>query len=515
MANEAALSRRDFLAQASAMALAASTADRAQAGPATATMGHAALRELSADRAIALMRAGAVAAEDYARALLEQCATLQALNAFISLDPARVLEEARAADRRRASGKKLGALHGLPIPIKDSLNTRDYLTTAGTPALRSFRPSENAPIVQRLIDSGAIVLGKTNLHELSYGWTSNNLAFGAVHNPYDPTRIPGGSSGGTAAAIAAHMAPLGVAEDTEGSIRVPAALCGLVGFRPTTGRYPTTGAAPISSLFDQVGSHARNVGDIALFDAVASGESHDSHLNAPMPLRGLKLALAPGYFFSGLDPDVERLTQRALDRLRAAGVQLVEAELPELSTLISKITYQVQDHDVRLELAAYLRRYGAGVDFDTLVAQASSDIRAVFAHEVLPGSAGFVSEEIYRAAVDIYLPRLRQYFREYFRRTGAAALVFPATMITAPRIGQDVEVQIRGQHVPFDVAIARNIAPGSTAGLPGLVLPAGLAGNGLPVALELDGPSGSDRTLLSVGLAVESVLGPIAPPPLR
>ena len=123
-------------------------------------------------------------------------------------------------------------------------------------------------MVAALTAAGAIVLGKTNLHELSYGWTSNNLAFGAVHNPYDPTRVPGGSSGGTAAAIAARLAPLGVAEDTEGSIRVPAAFCGIAGFRPTTGRYSTQGCVPISPLFDQVGPHARTVADLALFDAV-------------------------------------------------------------------------------------------------------------------------------------------------------------------------------------------------------------------------------------------------------
>src|SRR5262249_43259570 len=151
------------------------------------------------------------------------------LNAFITLEPDTVLEAARAADQKRASGAELGALHGLPIPIKDSVNTKDYPTTGGTPALRYFRPESDAPLVHALRSAGAVVMGKTNLHELSFGWTSNNLAFGAVHNPYDPTRVPGGSTGGTAAAIAARIAPLGVAEDTEGSIRVPAALCGIVG----------------------------------------------------------------------------------------------------------------------------------------------------------------------------------------------------------------------------------------------------------------------------------------------
>ncbi|MDH4065092.1 MAG: amidase family protein, partial [Acidobacteriota bacterium] len=249
------------------------------------------LVELSAVDAVAALRRGDVSAEAYATALLERCTAAKGLNAFITLDPARVLDAARVADRRRASGATLGPLHGLPIPVKDSVNTKDLPTTGGTPALRAFRPREDAPIVRTLVDAGAIVLGKTNIHELSWGWTSNNLAFGAVHNPYDPTRIPGGSSGGTAAAVAARMAPLGVAEDTEGSIRVPAAMCGIAGFRPTTGRYPTADVIPITPLFDQVGPHARTVADLVLFDSVVSGEAG---LLVPAPLDRVRLAVARG-----------------------------------------------------------------------------------------------------------------------------------------------------------------------------------------------------------------------------
>ena len=184
------------------------------------------LADLSAMEAVAAMRRGDLSAEEYATALLDRCAQGSRLNAFITLEPERVLEAARAADRSLASGVEPGPLHGLPIPIKDSVNTKDYRTTGGTRALRDFRPAEDAELVRRLTGAGAIVLGKTNIHELSFGWTSNNQAFGAVRNPYDTDRIPGGSSGGTAAAVAARMAPLGVAEDTQGSIRVPAAMCG-------------------------------------------------------------------------------------------------------------------------------------------------------------------------------------------------------------------------------------------------------------------------------------------------
>ena len=472
----------------------------------------AVLAGLSAGQAVSLMHSGELPAERYAGALLARCAQARSLNAFISLDPARVLEAARAADRRRASGAALGALHGLPVPVKDSVNTRDYPTTAGTPALRGFRPKSDAPIVAALLGAGAIVLGKTNLHELSYGWTSNNLAFGAVRNPYDTSRIPGGSSGGTAAAIAAGLAPLGVAADTEGSIRVPAALCGIAGFRPTTGRYPSAGLVPISALFDQVGPHAREVADLALFDAVATG---DDRPLAATPFKGVKLAVARGYWFERLDPEVERISNAALGALAAAGVELVEAEVPGLAALLRLSTAQVQNHDVRVELARYLKANDAQVGFEELIAAASADIRRVFARDVLPGGRGFVTEAAYRAAVDVHLPRLKDTFRRYFAATGAAAIVFPATMVTAPPIGADSELTIRGRRVPFVVAIARNIGPGSSAGLPGLVLPAGLAADGLPVALEFDGPAGSDRALLALGLSLERVLGTLPRPSIQ
>ncbi len=262
--------RRTLLKGAAAATAVVAVRGRARAGPSQPPSNTAnqmpQLAELSAVEAVARMSRGELRAERYAQALLARCEAAHALNAFITLEPERVLEDARARDRERQAGARPGMLFGLGIPVKDSVNTRDYPTTGGTPALRQFRPQQDAPVVRALKAAGAIVLGKTNLHELSYGWTSNNRAYGAVHNPYDPARIPGGSSGGTAAAIAARLAPLGVAEDTEGSIRVPAAFCGIVGFRPTTGRYSTEGCVPISPLFDQVGF--RNLG-ASLSDSAA------------------------------------------------------------------------------------------------------------------------------------------------------------------------------------------------------------------------------------------------------
>ena len=471
--------------------------------------GDSALLQLSGGEAVARMSHGEITAERYARALLARCESLRTLNAFITLEPSRVLEAARACDKHRLSGGKPGALFGLPIPVKDSVNTRDYPTSAGTPALRNFQPAADAPIVSSLRASGAIVLGKTNLHELSYGWTSNNLAFGAVHNPYDPKRIPGGSSGGTAAAIAAHMAPLGIAEDTEGSIRVPAAMCGIAGFRPSTGRYSTRGCVPITPLFDQVGPHARSVSDLALFDSVAANDWRP--LPAPS-LKGLKLGVVRDYWFTSLDEQVAHLTDLALQRLRQAGAEVIETELPGLKHLIELTTDAVQNHDVRVSLARYLREYGAHLTFEEVVHQASPDIQSLFRSDVLPGGPNFVSEQVYTDARDVYLPKLRRLYKDYFNRTGVAAIVFPATMAPPPAIGEDVTVDIGSSKVPFFTVVGRNIAPGSTAGLPGLVLPAGLTAAGLPVGIEFDGPAGSDRALLAIGLSLERALGAIPAP---
>lgn len=508
MTQRISVSRREFIVGASA-AVAGTAGCRSQGPSPAPALIPAELLELSAGDAVAALTRGDVTAERYAAALLAQCERGKPLNAFITLDREKVLEASRAADRRRNSGAKLGPLHGLPIPVKDSVNTKDFPTTGGTPALRGFVPKENAPIVRTLVEAGALVLGKTNLHELSFGWTSNNLAFGAVQNPYDPKRIPGGSSGGTAVAVATRMAPLGIAEDTEGSIRVPAAMCGIAGFRPTTLRYPSAGVVPISALFDQVGPHARTVSDLALFDSVVTGDWSPIR---PTDLKGVKLGVARGYWFSGLEAEVERIAIEALRRLQNAGAELVEAEVPDLSRLIELTTGPIQSHDVLYTLKKYLKDYGARVTFEEVVAQASADIKRDFERYVLPGGKFFVTEAVYQAARDVHLPKLKKNFADYFARTGVAAIVFPATMVPPPLIGQDDEVVIGGKKVPFETAVARNIAPGSTASLPGLVLPASLTSSGLPIALEFDGPTGTDRALLALGASVERLFGHIAGP---
>jgi Asp-tRNA(Asn)/Glu-tRNA(Gln) amidotransferase A subunit family amidase len=463
---------------------------------------------LSAGEAVAAMRDGRFTALAYAEALLARCAAGADLNAFITLDPEAVRAQARAADARLAAGQTLGPLHGLPIPIKDSINTIDLPTTAGTTALRHFRPADDAPVVARLRSAGAIVLGKTNLHELSLGWTSSNMAYGAVRNPWDLARIPGGSSGGTAAAVAAGMAPLGLAEDTQGSIRVPAALCGITGFRPTTGRYPSDGCAPISAEFDQVGPHARCVSDLVLFDGVITGET--APVAVPL-IEDLRLGIAPDYFFAGLDPALAAVVEATIQRLARAGATIVRADLPGLDALIAAITLPVQIHDVVPSLTAWLAASGATIGFDALHAEVSPDVKAVLDAFAVPGAPNAIPEAYYTAAITEQLPALRVMLMDWFAQHRIDAMLLPATMVPATPIGADSLVRIGDADVPFATAMGRNIAPGSTAGLPGLVLPAGLA-DGLPVAIELDGPAGSDRALLGIGLAIEALLGPLPAP---
>jgi mandelamide amidase len=310
------------------------------------------------------------------------------------------------------------------------------------------------------------------------------------------------------------MTPLGVAEDTEGSIRVPAALCGTAGFRPSTGRYPNDATAPTTTVFDQLGPHARSVEDLLLFDAVVTGSGPAAVATS---LRGIRLGIIRPYFWKALDPEVERIAECALDRLRRAGAELIEGELPELQRLIELTTRQVQFHDFRPTMTDYLHRYHVGLTFEELIARSSPAMRRIGESMMHHGGRNFVPDHEYQQILAVHLPALRTMYRDYFRRSGISAIVFPACILPAPLLQspaqeEDLHVQVDGEFLPFDVAISRNIAPGSTAGLPGLVLPAGLTRDGLPVALEFDGPAGCDAQLLSLGLALEAELGRLPPP---
>lgn len=473
-------------------------------GPCGSDDRHAQLTSLSAVAAVAAIRNGEVKAEDYAEALLERAARCADLNAFCILRADEVREAARAADRHRLAGRALGRMHGLPIAVKDSINTRSLPTSNGTRALRSFCPRDNAGVLEPLLAQGALILGKTNLHELSCGWTSNNAEYGAVRNPYDSTRTPGGSSGGSAVAVAAGIAPLAIGEDTYGSIRVPASFCGLAGLRPTHGRYPNDGIMPLSrDKFDQVGPLARAVEDIVLFDSVVT--RRESPLTALSP-SGIRIGISPRHLGAGIDPECDRLLSEALDRLRAAGAIVVTAELPPILHEASAVTRTILNHELLGSVSEYLTDQQSGLTLDELMAQTSSNLAPVLLASRNPGP---------RAAYETALRQREQIqgaAAAYFREFALDALAFPPTMMPAFAQGDAAAVEINGRTIDLFTAIGRNVALSSCAALPSLVLPIGMTSAGLPFGLEFDAPQGSDGRLLALGLSLESALGPIAPP---
>jgi mandelamide amidase len=496
------INRREFLVSAAVLAGGVAAGD-ALANRADRSDKRQSLTDLSAVAAVTAMRTGELKAEDYAGALLDRAQHLENLNAFRSLDIGLVLEAARAADKARASGASLGALHGLPIPVKDSFNSKALPTTYGTRAFRDFRPKNDAGVLKLLLAQGGILMGKTNIHELSAGWTSNNPIFGAVHNPYDPSRIPGGSSGGSAAAVAARMAPLAVAADTWGSIRVPASMCGLAGLRPSYGRYPDDGILPLADAkFDQSGSLARTVGDLALFDAALTSD------RAPLraaPLKGVRVGIAPEFLLSGLDPEVERITTDAMQKLRAAGVGLIEVELPDILKTTDDTVDTIMSCEGNLAVSAFLDAQGTGITFDQMMQQASEDIRDDFDPADRP------TQDAYQAAL-AQRQRIREATGRFYEQQRIVALAFPPILIPPPPISHEGKFSIGGKQVSFGAAMTRNTALGTCADLSSLVLPAGMTSDGLPVGLEFDALTGHDRALLALGLSLEKALGPIPAP---
>jgi len=465
------------------------------------------MTELSATAAVEAMRKGDIKAEEYARALLDKAQEFENLNAFRILDREMVLEAARAADKARASGAALGTLHGLPIPVKDSVNTKDLPTSQGTGALRDFKPRDDAAVLKPLFAQGAILMGKTNLHELSYGWTSNNRIFGPVRNPYNRDRVPGGSSGGSGAVVAARIAPLAIAEDTLGSIRVPASMCGLAGFRPTFGRYPNAGLMPLTSnKFDQVGALARCTADISLFDTALTGDREQIRA---LSLKGVRIGISPEYFWSGLDPEVERVSNEALRKLSEAGATLVTAEVPERAKAAMEIALTVIAYDTVPSISGFLEEQETGMNFEQMLEQASEELQSVMKGFALPPNRP--SQEVYESML-AQREDLRKSIRTYFEAHGIVALAFPSVMIAPPTIGQDVEFDICGQKVSMSVAMSRNISLGSCASMASLVLPAGMTSDGFPVGMEFDALMGDDRQLLASGVLFEKALGAIPGP---
>ena len=466
---------------------------------------------------VAAIREKKMSAVDAVQAALTRAEQMKHLNALITLNREGALAEARKVDAAVAAGEKLPLLAGLPIVVKDNINTADMPTSGGTLALRNARPKANAPSLQKLLDAGAIVIGKTNMHELALGITSTNLSSfaGPVKNPYDETRIPGGSSGGTAAAIAAGIVTCGLGSDTGGSTRVPAALTGTVGLRPSVGdggaqrRYHDDGAViPISHTRDTVGPMGRTVADVALLDSVITGLPMPS----AAPLGGKRLGI-PASFWAGLDSELEAVVKAARAKLASAGVEFVEADLAGWFELNAKISFPVALHEPIADIPAYLKASGIeGVTLADIAGKVSSpDVKGAFG-AIMNDAFG----SAYPDAINVQRPLLQKLYAAYFSDNKLDAMLFPTTVVPAipidARKGSGDMTINGGEPVPAFATMIRNTDPGSNAGIPGLSLFAGMTRAGLPVGLEIDGPLGSDQMLLALGLAMEAVLGS-APPP--
>ncbi len=503
--HQPSFSRREFVGQSSALALAACAAPLVS-GAAETNSARGSLTDLTATEAVTALRNGDIKAEEYAQALLTRAEKLSALNAFITLHPQDVMQAARAADQLRARGGRLGRLHGLPIAVKDSIDTKSLPTSNGTRALKEFTPRADAAVLQPLLTEGAIVMGKTNLHELSCGWTSNNATFGPVLNPYDRTRTPGGSSGGSAAAVAARFAPIAIGEDTFGSIRVPSTFCGLVGLRPTFERYSDRGLMPLSHRrFDQVGPLARSVADVILFDSVVTG-AHS--VVSAARLEGVRIGTCES-LMQGIDAECGRIVAAAIERMKAAGAQIVPVELPASLRAAVDVELPLLRYELLPGLASFLAEEGTGVSLDELVSQAGANLKGLLNESRSP-----FSEQDYHAQ-DRKQRQMKGEAVAFFQAKRIDVLAFAPSLTPAFPQGDPDNLQINGHSVPLFTSIGRQEAIGSCASLSCLVLPAGMTSTGLPVGLEFDALPGADRKLLGIGLSLEKALGPIPAPRLQ
>lgn len=418
------------------------------------------------------------------------------LLAYITVLRAEALAAATAAEQEIGQGRYRGPLHGIPIALKDLVMTRGVRTTCGSRILRDWVPESDATVASRLAEAGAVLLGKLNMHEFAYGPTGMNPHHGTPKNPWGPHRMPGGSSSGSAVAVAMGLCAGTLGTDTGGSIRIPASLCGIVGLKPTYGRVSRAGVIPLAWSLDHVGPMARTVTDAALLLQVLAGSdpADPSTATVPVPeyrqalqgdVRGLRLGLPKEYFFEKVDPEVRAAVLQAARALEGLGASVEEVSLPRIPHAGPAVFAIISS-----EATAYHEPY-----LKTRAAEYGADVRArlmtgqfVLATQYLKAQR---ARRIIRAEVDAALTRVD-------------ALLIPSTPIPAPRTDQR-EVTLDGSIEDARSWLTRCTRPINLTGHPALSIPCGLTAGGLPIGLQLVGRNFDEATLLRLGAAYEAV----------
>jgi aspartyl-tRNA(Asn)/glutamyl-tRNA(Gln) amidotransferase subunit A len=474
--------------------------------------GHPPLHTLSVSQALAGLRARHFSSVELTQACLDRITAVEpAVLAFLTLTGERALAQAAQADARRAAGEDAPLL-GIPLAIKDVLSTEGVRTTCGSRILENYIPPYSATAVRRLEEAGAILLGKTNMDEFAMGSSTENSAYQVTRNPWDLTRVPGGSSGGSAAAVAAQMAPAALGTDTGGSVRLPASFCGVVGIRPSYGRISRYGLVAYGSSLDQVGIFAQSVRDAALLLEVLAG--HDpldsTSLPAPVPpywrtleqgVAGLRIGLPREYFIEGLQPEVKQAVQVAVADLEELGARVVPISLPNTEKALP-VYYLVATAEASANLARFDGvRFGQSAGADTVMENYRRSRGQGFGAEVkrriMLGtyalSAGYY--DAYYLKAQQVRTLIRQDFEEAFRQVDLIAS--PVAPTTAFAVGSRTDDPL-AMYLSDIFTVTLNLA-----GICGISVPCGFDGGGLPIGLQLLGPSLGEETLLRAAHAYE------------
>lgn len=453
-----------------------------------------------------LFRARKISPVELTQLLLERIRRINPkLNAYITVCEESALQQAKRAEAafarkgRGTANRDLGRLHGIPLSLKDNIYTKDVRTTGGSHILRDFVPLHDAPVVSALKNAGAVILGKTNMHEFAYGVTTDNPHFGATRNPWDLERIPGGSSGGSAAALAAGLCSGSIGTDTGGSIRIPAALCGVVGLKPGLGRVKADGVIPLSITLDFVGPLARTVEDVLpLLEPIFVRGERERPFKLGVKTRPLTLGIPKDFFFDVIDEQIEGIFESALKLLKKRGYKFKFVSL----------AYLAESEDAGNQIAwaeATLYHQQAGW-FPSRASEYGEDVR----RRLEMGTAV--------TAVDYLRAReTREKFTASFHAVLEAnhldALVVPTTPIAAPRRGEE-SVAIRGAMHPTRALLLRLNRPANLAGVPSISVPCGLTREGLPVGLQFMAGWTDEPLLLELARAFERECPLIARPEL-